>query len=85
MHREELDFWMLFVDGSSTNEGNGVGVVLISLQGEEIKLVVWLHFLVSNNKAIYEALLMGLHTAQNLGAAWVLVLKGAFDIKDQKL
>lgn len=48
MHREELNPWMLFVDRSSTNEGSGARVVLLSPQGEKIKLVIWLHFRASN-------------------------------------
>lgn len=83
------------MNGSSTNEGSGVGLALISPQGEEIKLVVWLHFKAFNNEAEYEALLIGLPTAQNVGVAWVLMhldsqlvtqqVQGTFEIKDEKL
>lgn len=60
VHTEESNLWMLFVDGYSINEGSGVRVLLISLQGKEIKLVIWLYFRPSNNAAENEALLIGL-------------------------
>lgn len=49
-----------FVDRSSTNEGNGVRVVLIFLQKEEIKLAIWLHFWASKNEMEYDILLKSL-------------------------
>lgn len=56
MRKEELESWMIFVDGLSNNEGSGVGVVLIAPQGEEIKLIVRLQFRTSNNEAECKAL-----------------------------
>lgn len=43
-HSKETESWLVFVDGSSNSEGSRVGVVLISTQGDEIKLVVQLYF-----------------------------------------
>lgn len=61
VHQEEADEWMVFVNGSSTNESSGVEVVLVSPQREEIKLIVRLHFWASNNEEEYdEALQIGL-------------------------
>lgn len=57
----------------STNKSNGVGEVLISLQGEEIKLAIWIHFRASNNEVEYETLLIGLQATQNVGTTWILV------------
>lgn len=60
---------MIFVDGSANNEGSGVGAILISPQGEEIKLVVRLQFRSLNNEAEYEGLSIGLRATLNLGVA----------------
>lgn len=43
-HPKEMKLWPVFMDGSSNSEGSGVGTVLISPQGDEMKLVVRLHF-----------------------------------------
>lgn len=50
----------VFVDDSSTRQGNGVCILLISPQGDEIKMVVQLSFKASNNEIEYKALLTGL-------------------------
>lgn len=41
---EKHELWMLFLDGSANSEGSGVGEILVSPQGEETKLTVWLQF-----------------------------------------
>lgn len=57
---EEMGVWKVFVDGSTTYKGSRVGVLLISPQGNEIRLAVHLCFKASNNEAKYEALLASL-------------------------
>ncbi|XP_075481101.1 uncharacterized protein LOC142521805 [Primulina tabacum] len=66
LHVEMEDLWKVYVDGSSTNEGIGVGVLLISPKGDELKLVVRLDFRASNNEAEYEAVLAGLRAARQV-------------------
>ncbi|XP_073304191.1 uncharacterized protein [Primulina huaijiensis] len=95
VHQENVDPWKVYVDGSSSKEGSGVGVVLISPVGEEVKLAVRLDFRASNNEAEYEAVLAGLRAARNVGATRVLIfsdsqlvaqqMKGMYDVKDEKL
>ncbi|XP_075494772.1 uncharacterized protein LOC142532339 [Primulina tabacum] len=95
MHQENEDPWKVYVDGSSSKDGSGVGVVLISPAGEEVKLAVRLDFRASNNEAEYEAVLVGLRAARNVGATRVLIfsdsqlvaqqMKGMYDVKDEKL
>ncbi|XP_075521096.1 uncharacterized protein LOC142554295 [Primulina tabacum] len=82
-------------DFLAETDGSGVGVVLISPAGEEVKLSVRLDFRASNNEAEYEAVLAGLRAAINVGATWVLIfsdsqlvaqqMKGMYDVKDEKL
>ncbi|XP_073041974.1 uncharacterized protein [Primulina eburnea] len=95
MRQENEDPWKVYVDGSSSKDGSGVGVVLISPAGEEVKLAVRLDFRASNNEAEYEAVLVGLRAARNVGATRVLIfsdsqlvaqqIKGMYDVKDEKL
>ncbi|KAL0434231.1 UNVERIFIED_CONTAM: hypothetical protein Slati_2757400 [Sesamum latifolium] len=48
--------WLLHVDGSSTAQGSGEGIVLTTPQGDDIEFAVKFEFMASNNKAEYEAL-----------------------------
>jgi ribonuclease HI len=59
--------WTLFFDGSSCKEGTGVGVLLLTPDGEQFKYVVHLDFKATNNMAKYEALIVGLSTVLSLG------------------
>ncbi|XP_073129182.1 uncharacterized protein [Henckelia pumila] len=68
-HMEGQGLWKVYVDGSSNSEGCGVGVLLISPQGDDIRLAVRLDFRASNNEAEYEAVLIGLRAAKQVGAA----------------
>ncbi|XP_075521447.1 uncharacterized protein LOC142554667 [Primulina tabacum] len=95
VHQENEDPWKVYVDGSSSKDGSGVGVVLISPAGEEVKLAVRLDFRASNNEAEYEAVLAGLRAARNVGATRVLIfsdsqlvaqqMKGMYDVKMRNL
>lgn len=58
--------WTLLIDGSSTRDGLGVGVLLKSLEGTIIRQAIRLSFATSNNEAEYEALIMGLKKAKTL-------------------
>lgn len=60
--------WIAYVDGSSANRKNGVGVTLTSLDGEKFKYAIKLDFVTTNNKAKYEAVLAGLSIAGEMGA-----------------
>ena len=66
--REEEDqLWELYFDGSSCKEGAGAGVLLISPGGETVKLMYKMEFVTTNNTAEYEALILGLKAAKDLG------------------
>ncbi|KAL0394778.1 UNVERIFIED_CONTAM: hypothetical protein Slati_4444000 [Sesamum latifolium] len=49
--------WLLHVDGSSTIQGSGAGIVITSPQGEDLEFAVKFGFKASNNEAEYEALM----------------------------
>ena len=65
--------WVVHVDGSSTQHAKVIGIVLQSLEGDQLEYVVHLQFQTTNNEGEYEALLQGLELAKSLGAYSVLV------------
>jgi hypothetical protein len=65
--------WFIYVDGSSTRKNGGAGILLISLDGEELSSSMRLEFRTTNNEAKYEAVIVGLGMALELGAKSVEV------------
>ncbi|XP_071678129.1 uncharacterized protein [Lolium perenne] len=61
--------WKMYFDGSKRSSGAGAGVVLISPQGDKMRYVLRMNFLLpTNNEAEYEALLHGMRMAKACGA-----------------
>ncbi|KAL0402484.1 UNVERIFIED_CONTAM: hypothetical protein Slati_4278300 [Sesamum latifolium] len=60
--------WLFHVDGSSTIQGSGVGIVITSPQGENLEFAIKFGFKASNNEAEYEALIIGMKMAHEAGA-----------------
>jgi ribonuclease HI len=71
---EQTSKWTMNIDGSSTKDSGGIGVVLKSPEGDTIKQAVRLQYPTTNNEAEYEALLTGLEMAKVLGATELDVL-----------
>ncbi|XP_024021322.1 uncharacterized protein LOC112091560 [Morus notabilis] len=65
-HDVETTKWRLYVDGASSENGSGAGVLLISPKGYKITSAVRFKFKVSNNEAEYETLIAGLRLANHL-------------------
>ena len=61
------------MDGSFNKHAGGIGVVLCSLEGDEIECMVQLDFPTTNNEAEYEALVAGLDLTKAAGATSVIV------------
>ena len=70
--REHLQ-WSIHTKGSSNKQAGGVGIVLHSPEGDEIKCMVCLDFPTTNNEAKYEALVARLDLAKVAGATSVVV------------
>ncbi|XP_068501363.1 uncharacterized protein [Phaseolus vulgaris] len=64
--------WMLSVDGSSNQEGSGAGIVLEGPNGVLIEQALRFAFNASNNQAEYEALIVGMLLAKEMGAQSLL-------------
>ena len=63
--------WQLYFDGAVNQSGFGIGILLISPQGDHIprsvRLVFSGHHSLTNNMVEYEACITGLETALDLG------------------
>ena len=57
----------MYFDGSSSKEGVVAGIVLISPGGDLVSLMHKLEFVTTNNTTEYEALLLGLKAAKDMG------------------
>ncbi|XP_028125251.1 uncharacterized protein LOC114322185 [Camellia sinensis] len=89
------NIFQLYVDGSFNNRGSGTGVVLISPEGFIWEQTLRLGWKASNNEAEYEALLVGLRSAEHFSAEQLLVfsdsqlvvnqLSGVFETQDERM
>ena len=61
------DYWKLYFDGASNTLGHGIGVVLITTEGEYCPFMARLDFNCINNVEEYEACAMGLQAAIDKG------------------
>ena len=59
--------WRVYVDGAANQWGSGVGLVLISPKKITIEKSLRLRFLVTNNEAEYETLLMRMAMVKKMG------------------
>ena len=90
-----LPVWEVYVDGASNQKGSGIGLVLISPEKVIIEKSLRLDFSATNNKAEYEALLIGMAMVQRMGGKSVKVfldsrlvvsqVKGEFKAKDERM
>ncbi|XP_057463265.1 uncharacterized protein LOC130753291 [Actinidia eriantha] len=64
---DNLNRWLLFVDGSSNQHSCGAGLVLQTPTSEQMEYALRIGFKATNNEAEYEALLAGLRMATGLG------------------
>ena len=95
MVEEVRERWVMKFDGSSTTQSGGVGVVLNHEEDKAVALSFKLEFSCSNNTVEYEAYLIGLATALEMGIKHLRVLgdlnlvvcqtKGSFSLKEPSL
>ncbi|XP_042396690.1 uncharacterized protein LOC121986819 [Zingiber officinale] len=83
------------MEGSSTRQGSGIGLILISPREDWMQLSTLLDYRATNNEVEYKALIAGLQAARHVGADKVLIhsdsqlvaqqLSGAFEISSTRL
>ena len=90
-----LPAWEVYVDGASNQKGSGIGLVLTSPEKVIIEKSLRLDFSAANNKAEYEALLIGMAMVQRMGGKSIKVfsdsrlivsqVKREFEAKDERM
>jgi ribonuclease HI len=75
--------WKMFFDGASSKDVVGAGVVFVSPSQETISLSYKLEFEATNNVAEYEALVLGLRAAKDMGIKEISVFGDAELIVNQ--
>jgi len=74
---EQIDLddgmWHMHFDGSCSDEGNGVGIILVSPVGKIHNLSYRLEFSCTNHVIEFKALLLGIENAYNLGCGHLSV------------
>ena len=63
----EVQGWKVHFDGAVNSRGAGIGVILITPEGEMIPMAKKLEFEVTNNQAEYEACIFGLEALCSVG------------------
>ena len=87
--------WTIRIDGLSAQKRRGVGIIIVTLDGEMLKFGVQLKFLATNNEAKYEGILTGLRLRKTLGAKDLLIqsdsklvigqIKGEYEAKEERM
>jgi ribonuclease HI len=85
----DANYWRMHFDRSKTIHGLGADVVLTSPKNDQLRYVLQIHFVASNNVAEYEALVYGLKVSKDIGICQImcfsdsdLVIQQCFGIWD---
>jgi hypothetical protein len=92
---EQLEIWTVNIDGSSTKEMGGAGIILVSPEKDKFEYAIQLRFRATNNEAEYEALLAGLKLSKKMGVKNLTVksdsqlvigqIKGEYEAKEDRM
>ncbi|GKE14701.1 hypothetical protein Tco_1422278 [Tanacetum coccineum] len=63
---EPKNAWKLVIDGASSSNGSGAGLMVVIPEGKEYTYALRFEFETNNNEAEYEALLAGLYIAKEM-------------------
>ncbi|XP_019192761.1 PREDICTED: uncharacterized protein LOC109187068 [Ipomoea nil] len=67
----DVAWWAVATDGSNNRKGAGGGIVITSSEGFKVYYALMYQFTPTNNEAGYEAFIVGLQYARDLGATYV--------------
>uniref|UniRef100_A0A2N9EHN4 Uncharacterized protein n=1 Tax=Fagus sylvatica TaxID=28930 RepID=A0A2N9EHN4_FAGSY len=92
---EQLEIWTVNIDGSSTKEMGGAGIILVSPEKDKFEYAIQLRFRATNNEAEYEALLAGLKLSKKMGVKNLTVksdsqlvigqIKGEYEAREDRM
>ena len=71
----EIQTWTMYFNRAVNSRGVGIGVILISPEGQMIPMAKKLEFEVTNNQIEYEACIFELEALQNIEAKEVIVYR----------
>ncbi|KAL0444710.1 UNVERIFIED_CONTAM: hypothetical protein Slati_2193700 [Sesamum latifolium] len=87
--------WLLHIDGSSTIQDSGAGIVITTPQGEDLEFAIKFDFKASNNEVEYEALVIGMRMVHEAGARHLLTysdsqlvvkqVEGTYEAKEESM
>ncbi|GKV00924.1 hypothetical protein SLEP1_g13532 [Rubroshorea leprosula] len=80
----EVDSWILYVDGASSNKGSGAGALLLGPEGYRSEHALKFNFDATNNMAEYEALLLSLQLATELKVEAIQIYSDSQLVVNQK-
>ncbi|XP_074313720.1 uncharacterized protein LOC141648912 [Silene latifolia] len=80
---KEVEVWKMHIDGASNQRGAGVGLILRSPRGDLIAQTVQCEFKVTKNKTDYEALILAMQLALELGIRDLQVFSDSLLIVNQ--
>ena len=93
--QSQAEVWSIYIDGSSSPENSGAGILLVGPDKEEFKYSIKFTFPITNNATEYEALLAGLQLAKRIRAEKVRIfadsqlvvqqVSGEYEVKDPSL
>jgi ribonuclease HI len=92
---EQHEVWTVSIDGSSTKEMGGAGIILVSPEKDKFEYAIQLCFRATNNEVEYEALLAGLKLSKNIGVKNLIVksdsqlvigqIKGKYEAREDRM
>ncbi|GJX88190.1 reverse transcriptase domain-containing protein [Tanacetum coccineum] len=65
--------WKLYIDGASSSDGSGAGLMIVSPKGMEYTYALKFKFTVTNNEAEYEAIIAGLRIVKEMKIEEIIV------------
>ncbi len=92
---EQDEVWTVSIDGSSTKDMGGAGIILVSPENDKLEYAIQRRFCATNNEAEYEALLAGLKLSKNMRIKNLIVksdsqliigqVKGEYEAREDRM
>ena len=92
---DEVERWTIQIGSLSVQKRGGVGVIIITFEGETLKYEVQLAFPAINNEVEYKGVLTGLRVGKTLGVKNLFFqndlkliigqIKGEFEAKEERM
>ena len=81
----EVQGWRMYFDGAVNQFGAGIGIILLTPEGEVVPIAKKLSFRVTNNEAEYEACILGMEALITLGVTEVEIFGDSMLVINQAM